>query len=102
MCQAAPRATVEAIAPILLHNPRGLLMYRDELAGWIGDMDRYSKSKGGDVTPRDVTRNLRAYPTTDDAKQALDRLVDANVGKWTYPGTTPKGGNVAIRFVFTR
>jgi hypothetical protein len=40
--------TVEALAPILLDNPRGLLLARDELAGWIGSFDRYTgKGKAG-------------------------------------------------------
>lgn len=39
--------TVEAIAPILRENPRGVLLARDELAGWIGSFDRYAGGKGG-------------------------------------------------------
>ena len=40
--------TVEALAPILLANPRGLLLARDELAGWLGSFDRYAgKGKSG-------------------------------------------------------
>ena len=39
--------TVEALAPLLLANPRGLLLARDELAGWIGSFDRYTGGKGG-------------------------------------------------------
>jgi hypothetical protein len=40
--------TVEALAPILRANPRGLLLARDELAGWIGSFDRYAgKGKTG-------------------------------------------------------
>jgi hypothetical protein len=40
--------TIEALAPILLENPRGLLLARDELAGWIGSFDRYAgKGKTG-------------------------------------------------------
>lgn len=40
--------TVEALAPILLANPRGLLLARDELAGWVGSFDRYAgKGKAG-------------------------------------------------------
>ena len=40
--------TVEALAPILLANPRGLLLARDELTGWIGSFDRYAgKGKAG-------------------------------------------------------
>jgi hypothetical protein len=38
--------TVEAIAVKLLENPRGLLLVRDELAGWLGSFDRYSKGRG--------------------------------------------------------
>jgi hypothetical protein len=41
--------TVEALAPILLANPRGLLLARDELAGWIGSFDRYNTGKGADA-----------------------------------------------------
>jgi hypothetical protein len=33
--------TVEALAPILCENPRGILLARDELAGWFGSFDRY-------------------------------------------------------------
>jgi len=39
--------TVEALAPLLLANPRGLLLARDEMAGWIGSFDRYVGGKGG-------------------------------------------------------
>lgn len=38
--------TVEAMAPILAANPRGVLLKRDELSGWIGSFDRYSGGKG--------------------------------------------------------
>ncbi len=39
--------TVEALAPILKDNPRGDLLARDELRGWMGSFDRYaSNSKG--------------------------------------------------------
>lgn len=43
-------ATVESLAPILQENPRGLLLVRDELAGWIGSFDAYKGGKGADVT----------------------------------------------------
>jgi hypothetical protein len=41
-------ATVESLAPILLENPRGVLLQRDELAGWLGSFNRYSNGKGAD------------------------------------------------------
>lgn len=37
--------TVEALAPILSANPRGLLLELDELSGWIGSFDKYSSGK---------------------------------------------------------
>jgi hypothetical protein len=40
--------TVEALASILLATPRGVLLARDELAGWIGSFDRYAgNGRGG-------------------------------------------------------
>lgn len=43
-------ATIEAVAPILEANPRGVLVARDELAGWIRGFDAYkSKGRGGDA-----------------------------------------------------
>ncbi len=41
--------TVEALAPILLANPRGVLLARDELAGWIRSFDAYKSGRGGDA-----------------------------------------------------
>jgi hypothetical protein len=38
--------TLEALALLLLQNPRGLLCARDELAGWLGSFDKYSKGSG--------------------------------------------------------
>lgn len=35
-------ATTEKMAELLSQTSRGLLMYRDELSGWLGGMDRYS------------------------------------------------------------
>jgi len=42
-------ATTEALAVLLQQNPRGLLMAKDELAGWINGFDAYRAGKGGDV-----------------------------------------------------
>ena len=38
--------TVEAAGKIFAENPHGLLVERDELAGWFGAMDKYSSGKG--------------------------------------------------------
>jgi hypothetical protein len=42
-------ATVEALASMLAETPRGLLMARDELAGWFGGFNQYKGQKGADV-----------------------------------------------------
>lgn len=41
--------TIEALATLLQNQPRGLLLKRDELAGWFGNFDRYSQGNGADV-----------------------------------------------------
>ena len=41
--------TLEALAPILLENPRGVLLDGDELSGWFGMMDRYAKTQHADA-----------------------------------------------------
>jgi Protein of unknown function (DUF3987) len=42
----ASDTTIEKVAEILEDNPRGILVARDELAGWLGSFTRY-KGKGG-------------------------------------------------------
>lgn len=41
--------TVEALAVLLERQPRGLLMARDELSGWVNSFDAYKSSRGADV-----------------------------------------------------
>lgn len=40
--------TVERLSSILSRTPRGLLYYRDELAGWVLSFDQYRGGKGAD------------------------------------------------------
>jgi hypothetical protein len=42
----ASDATTESLVPILKANPRGVLLARDEAAGWLGGFDQY-RAKGG-------------------------------------------------------
>lgn len=41
-------ATTEALTPLLAANPRGLLLCRDELVGWLRAMDAYHAGRGAD------------------------------------------------------
>ena len=60
------------------------------------------QAKGGTVTIRDVQRSSRKYPTAVDAKQALNALVEAEVGRWEDPEPGPTGGHPVRRFVLKR
>ena len=40
--------TIEAIREALMDSPRGMIVYRDEFAGLIKDLDRYSAKASGD------------------------------------------------------
>lgn len=42
------QTTTQRLAKMMAANPRGLLLFRDELAGWLGEMDRYDSGKGAD------------------------------------------------------
>jgi len=44
----ASDTTPEALARLLACQPKGLLITRDELAGWLGSFNRYSGGQGGD------------------------------------------------------
>src|SRR5262249_26280917 len=41
-------ATVESLAPILMRNPRGVVMIKDELASWSTSANQYKGGKGSD------------------------------------------------------
>jgi hypothetical protein len=40
--------TPERLCSVLRDNPKGLLMHRDEIAGWLGSFGRYSSDGGGE------------------------------------------------------
>jgi hypothetical protein len=50
--------TIEKVAALLADNPRGLLLSRDELSGWVGSMTRYG---GKDHASSDLPRWLSIH-----------------------------------------
>lgn len=59
--------TVEALSEILKDNAQGVLCVYDELSGWFGSMDIYSKGGGG----KDRAMWLEAY---NGGPQRIDRI----------------------------
>lgn len=65
--------TIEALAPILLANPRGVLLGRDELAGWVRSFDAYRGGRGGDAARWLETH--RGGELLVDRKTGVDRIM---------------------------
>jgi hypothetical protein len=55
-------ATIESLTPLFKANPRGLLLARDELAGWIGNFGKY----GGDGDAAYFLERRDGAPATTD------------------------------------
>ena len=71
--------TVEKAARLVLANPRGVLLSRDELAGWIGALDKYG-GKGSDRA-----FYIEAY---GGRRYAVDRVKDATPKPIVVPALT--------------
>jgi hypothetical protein len=68
--------TIEALAPILSENPRGVLLARDELSGWLAGFDKYSSGKS--AVSSEVQRWLEIYnceAITIDRKTGVERFL---------------------------
>ncbi len=67
--------TVEALAPILLDNPRGLLVARDELATWFGSFDRYAGKRPAGSDAANWLSMFNAEAVTVDRKTGTPRTI---------------------------
>jgi hypothetical protein len=65
--------TVEALAILLRQTPRGVLLVRDELAGWLNSFDAYKSGKGGDTAHWLTFYN--AKPMTIDRKTGDEKII---------------------------
>ena len=89
-------ATLEALADVVAGNPRGVILWRDELAAWLANLGRYANG-GSDrahwleawaaagVTVNRRSRNqplhLRKFPVSVIGSIQPDRLADALSGR---------------------
>ncbi len=76
--------TIEAAARLSDGNPRGLLLIRDELSGWIAGMDRYAAGAGGDRAF--WLQSYGGRPWTTDRVKNDDPVVIQHL-LWTILGT---------------
>ena len=60
--------TIEALAPILKENARGVLLWRDELNTWLMSFDRYAQRAGADLSA--WVEMYEARPIAVDRKTA--------------------------------
>ena len=74
--------TIEALAPLLKANPRGLLLAKDELKGWFGSFDRYASAGASgadeshylsmyDARPMVIDRKTGKHPTIHVPRAAV-------------------------------
>ena len=63
--------TVEIIAPMISKSPKGLMCFRDELAGWLGSMNQYKGGSGPDRAFYLESYNGKSY-TVDRVKWGLE------------------------------
>lgn len=76
--------TIEKAARLSEMNPRGMLLMRDELAGWLSGMDRYTSGGGGDRAFWLQAYGGRSW-TTDRVKDAEPVLIPHLL--WSVIGT---------------
>jgi hypothetical protein len=83
-------ATVEALAKILADNPRGVLLDRDEAAGWFGGFNKYKPNgRGGDVAA--WLEAWQAGPWTNDRKTGPDPFTHVPRAAISVCGTIQPG-----------
>ena len=85
--------TVEALAVLLEQRPRGLLVARDELSGWVNSFDAYKSCRGADVAH--WLSMHRAGPLTVDRKERAayyPRSKGIRLHRWRRAAQGPGGG----------
>src|SRR5262249_48762965 len=82
--------TIEKLAEVLEDNPRGVLVGRDELAGWLGSFTKYKGKQGGSALPNWLQLHgagtLQHDRKTGDRKTVYVRHASACVTGGIQPG----------------
>lgn len=81
--------TIEGLARLLISTPKGLLVERDELAGWFGSFDRYAGGNGGDRAFWLEANGGRPY-TIDRARNGGESLTIPRLGVSILGGIQPE------------
>jgi len=68
-------ATIEALALVLNENPRGVLLARDELSGWLAGFDKYSSKSGASSEVPQWLELYNCEPLTIDRKTGDERFL---------------------------
>jgi len=77
--------TIEALVDRLADNPRGILLARDELAGWLTSFDQYKGGRGGDCSH--WLSMFRAEPILTDRKSGDRRITHVERAAVSICGT---------------
>lgn len=92
-CATADDATTEALGNMLEANPKGIMLFRDELSGWLADRGQYNGSKTGE-TARYLSGHSRGpWVTSRAAKDGRNNFIpEACLGILgsIQPGVMPK------------
>ncbi len=77
------------------------MLRRDKAQSEQEKLADYIRGRGGDVTPRELKQCSRRFAKVADAEAALEQLVQAELGEWTHPSPSPKGGRPSKVFRLT-
>ncbi len=91
--------TVEKLGVLLAENPLGLLLVRDELAGWIGSYDRYASGGRGSDQPAWLSMHDAGSVSIDRKTSGsffIDRAAVSVLGS-IQPGTLARSFGTAER-----
>ena len=84
-------ATIEAMAPLLKANPRGLLLAKDELKGWFASFDRYVSAAGSGADESHWLSMYNARPMVIDRKTGRHPTIHVPRAAVSITGNIPPG-----------